>query len=45
MGDLVDHEAFVDYNPWENSYEKAPNGLATPCSDLWRRMFVWWDAS
>ena len=42
-GDLVDQVAFVDYNPWENSYEKAPNGLATPCSDLWRRMFVWWD--
>ncbi len=42
-GDLVDQVAFVDYNPWENSYEKPPNGLNTPCSDLWRRMFVWWD--
>jgi len=42
-GDIVDQVAFVDYNPWENSYEKPPNGLITPCSDLWRRMFVWWD--
>ena len=42
-GDLVDQVAFVDYNPWENSYEKKPNDLSTPCSDLWRRMFIWWD--
>ena len=42
-GELVDQVAFVDYNPWENSYEKQSNGLQTPCSDLWRRMFIWWD--
>ncbi len=42
-GDLVDQVAFVDYNPWENNYEKSSNGLLTPCSDLWRRMFIWWD--
>ena len=40
---LVDQIAFVDYNPWENSYQKEPNHLKSPCSDLWRRMFVWWD--
>tara|TARA_B100000700_G_C15023915_1_gene847156 strand:+ start:339 stop:1493 length:1155 start_codon:yes stop_codon:yes gene_type:complete len=40
---LVDQVAFVDYNPWENSYEKSPNNISAPCSDLWRRMFVWWD--
>lgn len=40
---LVDQVAFVEYNPWENSYLKAPNSIKTPCSDLWRRMFVWWD--
>ena len=39
----MDQVAFVDYNPWENSYEKESNGLSTACSDLWRRMFVWWD--
>jgi len=42
-GELVDQVAFVKYNPWENSYEKSINGTKEPCSDLWRRMFVWWD--
>ena len=42
-GDLVDQVAFVEYNPWENSYEKEANDIVTPCSDLWRRMFIWWD--
>jgi len=42
-GDLVDQVAFVGYNPWENTYEQAVNDIVTPCSDLWRRMFVWWD--
>ena len=40
---LVDQVAFVDYNPWENSYSKPSNNIMTPCSDLWRRMFIWWD--
>ena len=40
---LVDQVAFVDYNPWENSYEKTSNDIKEPCSDLWRRMFIWWD--
>ena len=42
-GDLVDQVAFVDYNPWENNYEKDPNDIKESCSDLWRRMFIWWD--
>ena len=42
-GNLVDQVAFVDYNPWENSYEKKDNNITEPCSDLWRRMFIWWD--
>ncbi len=42
-GALVDQVAFVEYNPWENTYQQPLNGIATPCSDLWRRMFVWWD--
>jgi len=42
-GDLVDQVAFVKYNPWENTYEQPVNRIATACSDLWRRMFVWWD--
>ena len=40
---LVDQVAFVDYNPWENSYQKPSNDIQEPCSDLWRRMFIWWD--
>lgn len=42
-GECADQVAFVDYNPWENTYERPLNGMSTPCSDLWRRMFVWWD--
>jgi MoaA/NifB/PqqE/SkfB family radical SAM enzyme len=42
-GSLVDQVAFVQYNPWENVYNQPANGLSKPCSDLWRRMFVWWD--
>jgi radical SAM protein with 4Fe4S-binding SPASM domain len=44
-GELVDQVAFVKYNPWENSYEKPINTIDIPCSDLWRRMFVWWDGT
>ncbi len=42
-GGLVDQVAFVQYNPWENVYSQPANDLVEPCSDLWRRMFVWWD--
>jgi hypothetical protein len=41
--EFVDQVAFVDYNPWENAYDNEPNGIEQPCSDLWRRAFVWWD--
>lgn len=40
---LVDQISFVAYNPWENIYKVAPNEIEAPCSDLWRRMFVWYD--
>jgi len=42
-GELVDQVAFVKYNPWENTYEQPVNEITTACSDLWRRMFIWWD--
>ena len=42
-GDYVDQLAFVDYNPWENVYDANKTGVNSPCSDLWRRMFIWWD--
>jgi radical SAM protein with 4Fe4S-binding SPASM domain len=44
-GELVDQISFVMYNPWENVYESPVNDITTPCSDLWRRMFVWYDGS
>jgi len=42
-GNLVDQVAFVNYNPWEDTYHSLVNSVSPPCSDLWRRMFVWWD--
>ena len=42
-GDIVDQVAFVNYVPWENVYESKHSEIELPCSDLWRRMFVWWD--
>lgn len=44
-GELVDQVAFVKYNPWENTYEQPVNAITAPCSDLWRRMLVWWDGT
>ncbi|MBP9855344.1 MAG: SPASM domain-containing protein [Candidatus Omnitrophica bacterium] len=42
-GPLVDQVCFVDYNPWENVYDSPVSQVDEPCSDLWRRMFVWYD--
>jgi len=42
-GSIVEQVAFVNYNPWENSYQKSSNDVTEPCSDLWRRTFIWWD--
>jgi radical SAM protein with 4Fe4S-binding SPASM domain len=43
--DLADQVALVQYNPWENTYEKPVSELTDCCSDLWRRMFVWFDGT
>ena len=42
-GKLVDQVAFVEYVPWENVYSSKATNIKKPCSDLWRRMFIWWD--
>ena len=42
-GNLVDQVAFVDYVPWENVYQSQKTNIEKPCSDLWRRMFIWWN--
>ena len=44
-GDLVDQVAFVQYNPWNTTYERPLHRLTAPCSELWLRMFVWWDGA
>ena len=42
-GNLADQVAFVDYCPWENVYNRVKNTITAPCSELWRRMYIWWD--
>ena len=44
-GDLVDQVVLVNYNPWENIYAQPATENRLVCSDLWRRMFVWWDGT
>ncbi len=42
-GELVDQITFVKYNPWENVYESPLSEVNSHCSDLWRRIFIWFD--
>jgi len=42
-GDYVNQVTFVSYNPWENTYKRPVNTIDKACSDLWRRLFIWWD--
>ena len=44
-GGLVDQISFVNYNPWEKLYSSPLSKINKPCSDLWRRMFVWYDGT
>ena len=39
----VDQTGFTNYTPWQSSYENPSNDITSPCSELWRRMFVWQD--
>lgn len=39
----ADIVAFTNYSPWESSYDNAVNDIEAPCTELWRRMFVWQD--
>ena len=43
MGSLVDQVAFVDYCPWEDVYNMQKNQIKKACSELSRRMYIWWD--
>ena len=42
-GNLADIIAFTNYTPWESSYENEINNITSACSELWTRMFIWWD--
>ena len=42
-GKFTDSVAFVNYLPWESSYENKKNNIESPCTDLWKRLFVWYD--
>ena len=33
----------MNYTPWESSYDNPKNEITLPCTDLWRRIFIWWD--
>ena len=39
----VDQTGFTKYTPWQSSYQNSMNNITTPCTELWRRMFVWQD--
>jgi len=40
---FADIVAFTNYNPWQTAYDNPENAVEEPCTELWRRMFVWWD--
>ena len=45
-GEIVDQVCFVTYNPshgQDNIYQAPVNTVTTPCSEFWRRMFIWFD--
>ena len=44
-GEIVDQLVYVKYNPWENIYLSDPTDVSKPCTDLWRRLFIWQDGS
>ena len=41
--DFADIIAFTNYSPWESSYENKINDIITACSELFQRIFVWWN--
>ena len=42
-GNIADIIAFTNYTPWESSYDNEVNNITSACSELWTRMFIWWD--
>ena len=42
-GKFVQSVALVNFAPLDDTYNNPVNKLSDPCSELWRRLFVWWD--
>ena len=38
--EYVDEVAFVHYNPWESAYDNDVNDISSPCSDLWKNVYM-----
>lgn len=41
--EIADIVAFTNYNPWESAYDNKINDIISPCTELWSRIFIWWD--
>ena len=41
--EFADQIALVNFSPWQSSYENDINNIKEVCSELYRRIFIWWD--
>ncbi len=41
----VDQTGLTKYTPWHSSYENEILEITKSCTDLWRRMFIWYDGT
>lgn len=42
-GKFAESVALVNFAPLDDTYNNPLNNIEAPCSELWRRMFIWWD--
>ena len=43
--EYADVVAFTTYTPWQDTYHNEVNSILEPCTEFWRRMFVWQDGA
>jgi radical SAM protein with 4Fe4S-binding SPASM domain len=41
----ADEVSLMDYLPWQNSYDNEINDVSSPCSELYRMMYIFWDGT
>lgn len=41
--EFADEIVLVNYDPWQSAYDNSINDIDKICSELYRRMFIWWD--